>query len=383
MSASASTVQVLERFLPDYRAARQLSPQQAKVLTNIDCCRTPVLGGQTLVCGHCGYSQERFHSCRNRHCPQCQKSASADWLARRREDILPVPYYHLVFTLPHELNGWVQLHPEVIYSLLFKAVSTTLKQFGRDPRRLNGEVGMTLVLHTWGQNLSQHVHLHCLIPGGALAEGGDSWHAARSTYLFPVKALSRYYRGHMVRLLREAWNRQLLNRIDHPDQVDNILDTVMSKPWVVFAKPTSQHTDHVLTYLSRYTYRIAISDSRLVSIDEQRVYFRWKNYRSGGQQQTMSLTGVEFVRRWLLHVLPHGLMRIRHYGFLANCHRRTKLAQIRGCLANQAASESIEPDEPTPIVLSIAPQLSYCPKCHEACLQVVGEVDPRRRRPTG
>ena len=381
MTAAVSTSRILERFLPDYRAAHQLSPQQAKVLTNIDCCRTPVLGGQTLVCGHCGYSQERFHSCRNRHCPQCQKTASADWLARRREDILPVPYYHLVFTLPHALNGWVQLHPEVIYSLLFKAVSTTLKQFGRDPRRLNGEVGMTLVLHTWGQNLSQHVHLHCLIPGGALAEGGEDWHAARSTYLFPVKALSRCYRGHMVRLLRQAWNRRLLNRIDHPNQVDDILDCVMSKPWVVFAKPTSQHTDQVLIYLSRYTYRIAISDRRLVSMDDQGIYFRWKNYRAGGQQQTMSLAGEEFIRRWLLHVLPHGLMRIRHYGFLANCHRRTKLEQIRSCLASSAVVEQSEPVGTASTEHPTTPQIGYCPRCHETCLQVVGEIEPRRRRP--
>ena len=380
MTAPTSTAQVLARFLPDYRAAHQLSPQQAKVLTNIDCCRTPVLGGQYLVCGHCGYSQERFHSCRNRHCPQCQKLASADWLERRREDILPVPYYHLVFTLPHALNGWVQLHPEVIYSLLFKAVSTTLKQFGRDPRRLNGEVGMTLVLHTWGQNLSQHVHLHCLIPGGALDQDGESWHAARSTYLFPVKALSRCYRGHMVRLLRQAWNRQSLNRIHDPGQVDDILDYVMSKPWVVFARPTSRHTDQVLIYLSRYTYRIAISDRRLVSMDDQRVFFRWKNYRTGGKQQTMSLTGEEFIRRWLLHVLPHGLMRIRHYGFLANCHRRKKLGQIRRCFASGTATESSESLKTATVVQPIIAQVSYCPKCREQCFLVVGEIDPRRRR---
>jgi hypothetical protein len=380
MITSVSTAQVFERFLPDYRATHQLSPQQAKVLNNIDCCRTSVLGGQYLVCGHCGFSQERFHSCRNRHCPQCQKMASADWLARRREDILPVPYFHLVFTLPHEFNGLVQIHPEVIYALLFKAVSTTLKQFGRDPRRLNGEVGMTLVLHTWGQNLSQHVHLHCLIPGGALAEDGEGWHAARSTYLFPVKALSRCYRGHMVRLLRQAWNRQLLNRIHDTDQIDKILDDVMGKPWVVFAKPTSQHTDQVLTYLSRYTYRIAISDHRLVSMDRQRVFFRWKDYRTGAHQQTMSLWGEEFIRRWLLHVLPRGLMRIRHYGFMANCHRRTKLAQIRTCLGRCTSMPPSKPVEANPETQSSVPQASYCPKCREVSLRVVSEIDPRRRQ---
>lgn len=274
----------------------------------------------------------------------------------------------------------MQLHPEVIYALLFKAVSTTLKQFGRDPRRLNGEIGMTLVLHTWGQNLSQHVHLHCLIPGGALAQDGESWHAARSTYLFPVKALSRCYRGHMVHLLRQAWNGQLLNRIQDSDQIDETLDYVMSQPWVVFAKPTSQHTDSVLIYLSRYTYRIAISDRRLVSMDEQRVFFHWKNYRAGGQQQTMSLTGEEFIRRWLLHVLPHGLMRIRHYGFLANCHRRTKLAQIRCCLTNSADVKSGKPVEVIPTLQGVALQVTYCPLCREGCMRVMSEIDPRRRQ---
>ena len=291
MNASLSTVGIFNQFLPVYRATHRLSPQQAKVLNCIECCRTPVLGGQHLVCGSCGYEQDRYHSCRNRHCPQCQKVASAQWLERRREDLLPVPYFHLVFTLPHELNGWVQLHPEVIYALLFKAVSHTLKSFGRDPKRLDGEVGMTLVLHTWGQNLNQHVHLHCLIPGGALSEDGTSWHAARSAYLFPVRALSRCYRGMMVRLLRQAWEQQLLNRICQPGQVDEVLDRVMAKPWAVYAKPTSHHTDSVLNYLSRYTYRIAISDHRLVGMDESSVSFRWKDYRHDGVKRVMRLAG--------------------------------------------------------------------------------------------
>jgi len=363
--------------------AGHLSLGQLKVMSAIERCRSAELGGHVLCCKNCAQLQIAYNSCRNRHCPQCQKAASVEWLERRRADLLPVPYFHLVFTLPHEFNGWVQLHPEVIYRLMFKAVSHTLKTFGRDPKRLDGELGMTLVLHTWGQNLSQHVHLHCLIPGGALADGGEGWHPARSNYLFPVKALSRCYRGHMVRLLRQAWNRQLLNRIRDPEQVDDTLDDVMRKPWVVFAKPTSEHTDHVLTYLSRYTYRIAISDRRLVSMDEHRVFFRWKNYRTGGQQQTMSLTGEEFIRRWLLHVLPHGLMRIRHYGFLANCHRRTKLAQIRHCLTSSVVIETAESVERPLVTHPAVPQASYCPKCHEACLRVIGEIDPRRRRPTG
>ena len=380
MSLALSAARIFDRFLPAYQRGHSLSPQQAKVLNCIDSCRTPVLGGQHRVCGRCDYEQDCYHSCRNRHCPQCQKMASAEWLERRREDLLPVPYFHLVFTLPHELNGWVQLHPEVIYRLLFKAVSHTLKVFGRDPRRLNGEVGMTLVLHTWGQNLTQHVHLHCLIPGGALSEDGTGWHAARSTYLFPVKALSRCYRGTMVRLLRQAWKRQDLNRIRQPGQVDEVLDQVMAKPWVVYAKPTSHRTDSVLTYLSRYTYRIAISDHRLESMDEASVSFRWKDYRHDGVKRVMRLAGKEFIRRWLLHVLPQGLMRIRHYGFLANCHRRRKLAQIRACLAQPPAIEA-GLSASVPSAVSEGGLTSYCPRCREAGVWTVSDIEPRRRRP--
>jgi hypothetical protein len=380
VTASLSAARIFGRFLPAYREGHSLSPQQAKVLNCIDCCRTPVLGGQHRVCGRCGYEQDRYHSCRNRHCPQCQKAASVQWLERRREDLLPVPYFHLVFTLPHELNGWVQLHPEIIYQLLFKAVSHTLKTFGRDPKRLDGEVGMTLVLHTWGQNLAQHVHLHCLIPGGALSEDGANWHAARSTYLFPVKALSRCYRGVMVRLLRQAWKRQALSRIQQPGQVDEVLDRVMAKPWVVYARPTSHHTDSVLTYLSRYTYRIAISDHRLVGMDETSVSFRWKDYRRDGQKRVMRLAGEEFVRRWLLHVLPQGLMRIRHYGFLANCHRRRKLAQIRDCLAQALASVASSPTCVSNTGSDNATTV-YCPRCRKTGVWTLSDIEPRRRRP--
>ncbi len=339
-----------------------------------------MLGGRHLACNRCGYTQDRYHSCRNRHCPQCQKAASGEWLERRRADLLPVPYFHLVFTLPHEFNGWVQLHPEVIYRLMFKAVSHTLKTFGRDPKRLDGELGMTLVLHTWGQNLSQHVHLHCLIPGGALSEDGGNWHAARSTYLFPVKALSRCYRGMMVCLLRQAWENQVLTRICQPGQVDEVLDRVMAKPWVVYAKPTSHHTDGVLDYLSRYTYRIAISDHRLVGMDEGSVYFRWKDYRHAGVKRVMRLAGEEFVRRWLLHVLPQGLMRIRHYGFLANCHRRRKLAQIRDCLARPEGIEASKPGRISP-VQNDSRKAAYCPRCREGSVWTVSDIEPRRRRP--
>lgn len=370
-------VDVLERFLVSYKTSHRLSPQQAKVINSIQSCRTPALGGRVLACASCGYTRESYHSCRNRHCPQCQKQASDDWLARRREDLLPVPYFHLVFTLPHALNGWVQLHPEVLYPLLFEAVSTTLKRFGRDPRRLDGDIGMTLVLHTWGQNLSQHVHLHGLVPGGALSREGDQWHPARSNHLFPVKALSRAYRGLMVSLLRRAWQASLLFRLKSETEVTAVLDTVMAQPWVVFAKPTQTHTEQVLGYLARYTYRIAISDRRLVSVDEHGVCFRWKDYRNKGSAGSMFLTGEEFLRRWLMHVLPTGLMRVRHYGFLANCHRREKLQRIRDCLREDHVSPPRrvrnQPVEPVQ-----APACFACPRCREGMLRVTSEIERRR-----
>ena len=377
MTPSSGMVDVLERFLVSYKTSHRLSPQQAKVINSIQSCRTPALGGRVLACESCGYTRESYHSCRNRHCPQCQKQASDDWLARRREDLLPVPYFHLVFTLPHALNGWVQLHPEVLYPLLFEAVSNTLKRFGRDPRRLDGDIGMTLVLHTWGQNLSQHVHLHGLVPGGALSREGDRWHPARSTHLFPVKALSRAYRGLMVSLLRRAWQASLLFRLKSEIEVAAVLDTVMAQPWVVFAKPTQTHTEQVLAYLARYTHRIAISERRLVSVDEHGVRFRWKDYRNKGSAGSLCLTGEEFLRRWLMHVLPTGLMRVRHYGFLANCHRREKLRQIRRCLRE----DHVTPPKRVrhqPVETVLASACLACPRCREGTLQVTAEIGRRR-----
>jgi len=383
MNRPLTTAQIFTHFLPRYRENHPLSPQQAKI-TNLLCgCRTEALGGRRLHCTHCDYGTEQYHSCRNRHCPQCQQQASAAWLEQRQEDLLPIPYYHLVFTLPHSLNAWVQLHPDEIYALLFKVVWKTLKCFGRDPKRLGGELGMTAVLHTWGQNLSQHVHLHCLIPGGALA--GNEWHHAKSTYLFPVRALSRHVRGNMVSELRKAVESGVLPRLTDSRATDRTLDSLMATPWVVFARSTCSHSETVLAYLARYTHRIAISNQRLHAVDDKEVVFRYKDYATGGQQRLMRLPGQEFVRRLLLHVLPHGFMRIRHYGFLANCQRRKKLLKIRRCLDDRVASTA----KLAPMAVSVVvPAESSCrmeprcPKCERGVLRVTGEIASRiRRRP--
>jgi hypothetical protein len=286
-----------------------------------------------------------------------------------------VTYYHLVFTLPPALNPWVQLHPEVIYGLLFKSAWATLKAFGADPKRLGGELGMTAVLHTWGETLTQHVHLHCLIPGGALSTEGH-WHAARSNYLFPVRALSRHFRGRMVSALRKAYECHALDRVTRPGDIKRLLDTLMRSDWVVYSKSYLSRTDTVIGYLARYSHRIAISEQRILGIDADQVSLRYKDYRDGGHNKVMRLTGEEFIRRFLLHVLPKGLMRIRHYGFLANRCRHAKLLHIRACLKEQSrtgtAEEQVKVAEPQ--VFDGYP----CPKCHLGSLRVRYAIAPGR-----
>lgn len=370
----ASNLQtILARFLNrDHR----LSPRQWQVCSHLQACRTEALGGLQWHCDHCDYDLPQYHACRDRHCPRCQQRASRRWCESQQAAVLPVTYYHLVFTLPPTLNPWVQLHPDVIYRLLFHSVWATLKAFAADPKRLNGELGMTAVLHTWGQNLTQHVHLHCLIPGGALSPAGQ-WTHAQSTYLFPVRALSRVFRGKMVSALRAAYQHGELHRITWPGDVDNTLATLMQTDWVVYSKACVSHTDTVVAYLARYSHRIAISDRRIVAMDAERVAFRYKDYRDHDRQKVMWLSGVEFIRRFLLHVLPKGLMRLRHYGFLANRCRADKLRRIRAVLEQANASTPVRHD-----ATGNAPDTAFdgypCPQCQPGTVRVLYPLAPNR-----
>jgi hypothetical protein len=267
----------------------------------------------------------------------------------------------------------VQLHPQVIYSLLFQGVWTTLKAFAADSKRLGGELGMTAVLHTWGQNLSQHVHLHCLIPGGALSAGGQ-WKRAKSNYLFPVRALSRVFRGKMVSALRAAARHGELQRVTRPGDIDNTLESLMQTDWVVYSKACVSHTDTVVAYLARYSHRIAIHDRRILGLEGDQVAFRYKDYRDHDTTKVMRLSGMEFLRRFLLHVLPKGFMRLRHFGFLANRCRAEKLKQIRAVLAQGEESPAA-----TAELMSEAPVAGYpCPKCHRGRVQVLYPLAPLR-----
>ena len=365
--ASSPTVQkILDRFLPE----EPLDGHRLKVCARLTGCRTARMGGMEMQCDHCKARSIYYYGCRDRHCPQCQGRASQRWSDRQRALLLPVPYFHVVFTLPHTLNGWVQLHPEVLYRCLFQAVWNTLNQFGRNTRHLRGELGMTAVLHTWGQNLSRHVHVHCLIPGGVLTGGGE-WHRAKSHYLFPVRALSRRFRGRMVSSLRASANAGELRRVANSGEVDGVLNRLMQKEWVVYPRHCLNQTDTVVHYLARYTHRIAISNGRLLSMEGNRVSFRYKDYRDQGRLKSQWLEGKEFVRRFLMHILPKGFMRIRHFGYLSNRTRRQKLAVIRQCL--------LQPPQPETNRVNQEPHRCWpCPRCDEGLVHMVRQI-PRFR----
>jgi hypothetical protein len=324
------------------------------------------MGGRLLHCDTCQKDYIQYHSCRDRHCPICGYQASQQWIDARMTDVLPVTYHHLVFTLPHELNPWVTRYRDVIYRLLFKAVWSTLNTFGQDPKRLSGQLGGTLMLHTWGQTLSRHVHMHCLVPGGVLQTDGQ-WRAATSTYLFPVRALSRHYRGKMVTLLRQCRDEFDQFEDDHFNQT---LNELMTKEWVVYSKPVLTHTSTVVEYLARYTKRIGISNARLLRMDTSHVWFRYKNYRQDGEQRIMKLRGEELLRRFLLHLLPKGFMRVRYYGYLANVHRRKKLTIIREAIATPSKNDDAESVKPvSPVYLPL------CMVCRQI-MKMIKEIPP-------
>lgn len=370
MDSPATVQRALARFLDE----DSLDGQRRKVCGHLLACRTEAMGGQRLRCERCGEEQRWYHGCRDRHCPQCQGRATRCWAERQREAVLPVNYYHLVFTLPHQLNGWVQLHPEVIYRLLFGSTWDTLKAFARNPKHLGGQLGMSAVLHTWGQTLIRHVHLHCLVPGGALTTKGQ-WKPAKGSYLFPVRALSRHFRGALVSALRQSAEAGELSRVSRRGEIDRILDSLMAQDWVVYTKHCLNHTDSVIDYLARYTHRIAITNARILSVDTNTVSLRYQDYADHNRSKTLYLAGEEFVRRYLLHVLPKGFTRIRHYGFLAGCCRAQRLAQIREAL--EVAQEIAK--EPNANAGNEIPDYR-CPRCKIGHLRLIAEVQPQWRQ---
>lgn len=329
-----------------------------------------------MQCDHCQQEQLHYYACRDRHCPQCQWQASQQWAENQLASQLPVNYHHLVFTLPETLNGWIGLHPEVLYPLLFRATWETLRAFGEDPKRLGGQLGMTAVLHTWGSTLVRHVHLHCLVPGGAISPQG-TWTASKSDYLFPVRALSRRFRGRLVSQLRACANTGKLYRITREGEIDKTLDRLMAQDWVVYSKPCLEAGGRVIDYLARYTHRTVISNARLLKMEQDQVTFRYKDSRDKNRWKVMQLTVEEFIRRFLLHVLPKGLVRIRHYGFLANACRSKQLPRIRQAMAQQLPDEEAVEGSKDALAEPVARIWCFtCPNCHTP-MRILAEIAPR------
>jgi hypothetical protein len=379
MSARASLQAVLREHLDAYRQHHLLSPHQWQVCHHVLRCRTPLLGGLHLQCDHCERQPIVYHACRDRHCPRCQRQASLDWCARQSAAVLPVTYHHLVFTLPEGLNDWIERAPGRLYALLFESAWATLSAFGRDPKRLDGQLGATAVLHTWGQTLVRHVHLHVLCPGGALGDDGQ-WHPAKSTYLFPVRALARHFRGGFISRLRRAIKRGECPDVGDDADVRTRLDALMATDWVVYSKPVLTATDQVVDYLGRYSHRIALSDHRLQPGSDGQVRLKYKDYRDN-RHKIMDLDPQELIRRYLLHVLPKGLMRIRHYGFLANRCRRDRIPVIRQAIDRAAAAGEMERSSRARTALTPpAPKRESwpCRHCHRGRLWVLHTLPPQR-----
>ena len=316
-----------------------------KVLDAIVRCRTAALGGHLDQCVRCGHQAISFNSCRSRHCPKCQGNARAKWLAARSAELLPVPYFHIVFTLPHELSALILQNKRLLYDLLFRASAASLLELARDPKHLGADIGFLGVLHTWGQNLEHHPHVHYIVPTGGLALDGSRWIDSSRRFFLPVKALSRVFRGKFVAGLKQLFEQDKLQfhgsqlNLAAPGCFSGFLRQLFRQDWVVYAKPPFGGADHVLNYLARYTHRVAISNHRLVAFENDRVSFRWRDYAHGSKQKVMTLSADEFLRRFLLHVLPKGLVRIRHFGFFANRRRETALARCRQLLGAAACAD--------------------------------------------
>jgi len=332
-----------------------LSVGQLKVMAAIESCRSAALGGHALRCSACAQPQIAYNSCRNRHCPKCQSSAAQRWLDARQADLLPVDYYHVVFTLPAPISAIAYTNKEILYGLLFDLAAETLRTIAADPKHLGARIGVTLVLHTWGSALTHHPHVHGIVPGGGLALDAERWIRCKPGFFLPVRVLSRLFRRRFLEELSAAHGRGQLHFFgEHADLADpatfaDWLAPLRQCEWVVYAKRPFAGPAAVLAYLSRYTHRVAIANSRLLALDERGVTFRWKDYRAEGRtrHKTMSLSSAEFMRRFLLHVLPGGFHRIRHYGLLANARRKCNLATARTLLHQPAPAVAHSSAVPT------------------------------------
>jgi len=391
--------EVFRQFGEEYLTKYGASPVQRHALRDIQVCRTAALGGHLEACDHCDHQRPAYNSCRNRHCPKCQAMARAHWMLAREAELLPVPYFHVVFTLPEALGPLALQNPAVVYGVLFRAVSEAILEVAANPKRLGAKIGFLAVLHTWGQNLMHHPHIHCVVPSGGLSKDRTAWVPGREKFFLPVRVLSRVFRGKFIDFLKQAARRGKLTfhgnlaSLANPHAFEQLLDQAVRHDWVVYAKRPFGGPQQVLKYLARYTHRVAISNQRLLQFENGQVTFSWKDYAHGNRQSTMTLVATEFIRRFLLHVLPSGFVKIRYYGFMANRCRKANIAHARTLLGQSPTAEvGVEPptDEtrsttipdaaPTKDTISLdSPR--KCPACGEGHMRVIARIERPSRSP--
>ena len=384
---------VFRRYGAAYRLQHgaSLSVAQRRVMTAIESCRTAVLGGHLERCGQCGHERNAYNSCSDRHCPKCQSLARAEWLEKRRSELLDTQYFHVVFTLPEQIAPIAYQNKKVVYGILFRATAETLRTIAADPKHLGAEIGFFAVLHSWGQNLLHHPHLHCVVPGGGLSADATQWISCRPGFFLPVRVLSRFFRRLFLEYLLQAFDAGKLQFFSSLKPLRERaaflrhLAPARQMKWVVYAKRPFAGPEQVLDYVGRYTHRVALSNNRLLDIDQGKVTFRYKDYRHDGQQKTMTLDAEEFIRRFLLHVLPDGFQRIRYYGFLANRYRKEKLSRCRQLLG-MAACEPPAPEASQDYrdrwEELTGSSLRECPVCHQGRMAVVAILPPSPTRQT-
>jgi hypothetical protein len=368
---------IFRAYGESYRRHHPLPVSHLKVMQAVERCRTAALGGHLQQCDACGFKRPAYNSCRNRHCPKCQSLAKVKWLDKQKSELLPTGYFHLVFTLPHELNPLILVNKKPLINILFQSVSQTLAQFAQS--RLRGTLGITVVLHTWDQTLLDHFHLHCLVPTGALSFDRNRWVSARQDFLFPVKALSLVFRAKFLDSLKKSFDQ---NRLLFAGQIasladgeafDGLLKRLRKKPWVVYAKKPFGSPGHVLDYFGRYTHRVALSNNRICSVHNGEVTFAYRNRKNQDRRKLMKLGAEEFIRRFLLHVIPKGFMRVRHYGFLAN-HSKDCLSKCRQLMGLSPPTQPPQRSTEELMLALTGIDIHRCPLCQKGTLVWVSEL---------
>ena len=380
---SPEVADIFRRYGIEYRNNKALSAQQYKVMKRIEICRTAALGGHVEACDQCGYTQNAYNSCRDRHCPKCQTMVKEKWLNNRKAELLPCPYFHNVFTLPHELNSLIMANKRIMLALLFTAVKETLQVFARDPQwRLEGQLGFISVLHTWNQKLMDHFHLHCIIPAGALSFDRNKWIGASRKYLFRVQSLAKEFQRRYLNKLEKAYRKNTLSfngraeRYRDEKQFLKLLSVLWDKQWISYAKQSFGGPEQVLEYLGRYTHRVAITNNRIIAIDDGRVTFKYRDRSDDNKEKELTVSAEEFIRRFLLHVLPCGFTKIRYYGFLAHANKKTCIELIRTLIdATTAYVQKLVESVQEMMLRLTGVDIGCCPQCGKGKLVYFRLID--------